>query len=262
MVLNTTEGEKSQDTAAAEEGLQSTPQPEIIQEKIQPANEQKNEDKIAAEFIEDPTKEATAKILEDTKAQQGPSPPSSANEVKTTSNPIGLGIDTSGVTNDPGPTTAEIQNASIDSLFEMPDGDDNDGGSALNFETMDFSFQDSSGNTQNQEQSQTQNNDLDMSSFANTSDFNMPDLQATNDANSGNNADNNAGNNPADSLFGAGDNNGTGDIMDLDIDLNMAGGDDSLFEDMFFGSGDNDNMGGGDQMKPGEFDDAFFGLND
>lgn len=256
---NTAEGGRLQGAVAAEGDLQSSPEPEIKQEKVEPTDSElvtQGDDKRAAEVIEDPSKEATAKLLEETKAQQGPSPPSSANGVDTSSNPIGLGINTTGTTTDPAPTTAEIRSASVDSLFDVPDDEDDNGDSALNFENMDFSFQDSTGNTQHQDQSQPQNNEFDLSAFENTSpDFNIPDLHASNDTNLGNNANKIAGSNQADSLFGTGDNSGSGDNMDLDLDLSMTEGMDSVFDDdMFFGSGDTD-------MKHGEFDDAFFGID-
>ena len=253
--------ELSQDIVTTNESLRMTPQPEVKLEKIESESNGLSENKPLTESVEDPTKEATAKLLEDNTAQ-GPSPPSSANPVDVTSNPTGLITDTSEGNNDTSPTKTGIQDAAIDSLFEMPDDDGNNQESALNFDTMDFSFQDPNGNTQNQDHSQPQNSDFDLSTFGNASDFSMPDLQASNDAILGDNANSKAVNNPVDGLFGSGDNNGGGDNMDLDIDLSMVAGPDSLFDDMFFGSGDNENLDIGDEMKHGEFDNAFFGLDD
>jgi len=187
----------------------------------------------SAQSTQDPAKE-------DSKEQQGPTPPPS-NDYK--SKPIGLGIDTEVVANSPAPGTAELQNSSVDSLFDIPDNENN-GGSELNFESMDFSLHDS-----NQDLSQTQANDFDLSTFGtNTQDFNMNEMQT--DSNTVNNA-----NKEVDDLFDMGN---AADNMDLDLDLGMAGAEDSLFDDMFLG--DDAGLSGGGEMEHGDFDAAFFGL--
>ncbi|PQE33593.1 hypothetical protein CJF32_00003464 [Rutstroemia sp. NJR-2017a WRK4] len=210
------------------------------------------------------------------------------------SQPIGLGIDTTMLASTDGtaPATAGGQDSSIDSLFDMPDSANNDDAPALNFDNMDFTMPDSGTNTQNQ---QTQNIEFDLSTFGNNSqDFNMGDLQPSNEITSTtntNNPSNDALNNKQVDLStddflnmtaGSGgadtntntnnnnDNNTTNDNnnnsnnnMDLDLDLgNMVGAEDSVFDDMFFGDDDNGNLGGDlGSMEHGQFDNAFFGID-
>jgi hypothetical protein len=195
---------------------------------------------------QDPAKEDIVIDIEDSKEQQGLTPLLSND---TGSKPIGLGINTEGVENSPGPGTAEPQNSSIDSLFDIPDND-NTGGSELNFESMDFSFNDSM-----QDPSQTQANDFDPSTFGTTTqDFNMKDMQP--DSNVANNVSN--ANKELDDLFNTGN---TGDSMELDmLDLGMAGAEDSMFEEMIE-FGDDAGISGGGEMEHGDFDNAFFGLD-
>ncbi|PQE18097.1 hypothetical protein CJF31_00007981 [Rutstroemia sp. NJR-2017a BVV2] len=207
---------------------------------------------------------------------------------------IGLGIDTTMLTStdDTAPTTTGGQDSSIDSLFDMPDSANNDDAAALNFDNMDFSMPDSGTNTQNQ---QTQNIEFDLSTFGNNSqDFNMSDLQPSNEitsttntnnpsndaltnkqgdlstddflnmtagsggADANTNTNNNNDNNTTDN-----NNNNSNNNMDLDLDLgNMVGAEDSVFDDMFFGDDDNGNLGGDlGSMEHGQFDNAFFGID-
>jgi hypothetical protein len=166
------------------------------------------------------------------------------------------------------PGTAEGQNSAIDSLFHIPD-DDNNAGGDIDFGSMDF-LNDDSGNTQNNDTSHTQNTDFDLSTFGNTSqDFNMTDLNTATNTNETKKLEstNETGNVSAaetggiaavDDVFG--DLSGGGDSMDLDIDLGMVGAEDSVFDDMFFGGGD-ESMGGDGGMEHGEFDNVFFGLD-
>jgi len=189
---------------------------------------------------------------------QNLTPPSSENTNGADSKPIGLGIVTDGAVDAPGPATAELQNSSIDSLFGP---DDNNGDeSALDFDSMDF-LQDTNTNTQANDQSQSQNNDFDLASFGNsTQDFSMPDMQTSTGTNNNNNTTlSNTNNKSNDDPF-ASLGNASGDNMDIDLnDLGMAGADESVFDDMFFGE-DTNNLGGG-EMEHGEFDNAFFGLD-
>jgi hypothetical protein len=200
---------------------------------------------------EDPSQASTA-----IKAQN-PTPPSSENKNGADSKPIGLGIVTDGMVDASGPATAELQNSSIDSLFGPDDNNGDD--SALDFDSMDF-LQDTSTNTQANDQSQSQNNEFDLSSFGNaTQDFSMPDMQTSTVTNNNNNTTlTNTNNKSNDDPF-ASLGNTSGDNMDIDLsDLGMAGADDSVFDDMFFG--EDSNLGGG-EMEHGEFDNAFFGLD-
>ncbi|KUJ21979.1 uncharacterized protein LY89DRAFT_694405 [Mollisia scopiformis] len=205
-----------------------------------------------AVLSEDTLKQETSEATNDMKGQNL-TPPSSGNANGADSKPIGLGIDTDGAVDGPGPATAELQNSSIDSLFG-PD-DNNAGDSALDFGIMDFL---TNTNTEGNDQSQNnQNNDFDLANFgSSTQDFNMPDLNTSADTNTNNNNSNDA-NKPNDDPFASLGNPG-GDSMDLDLDLDMAGAGDSVFDDMFFVDETN-NLGGGD-MEHGEFDNAFFGL--
>jgi hypothetical protein len=217
------------------------------------------------------------------------SPPSSA---ENKSQAIGLGIDTTMLASTDGtaPTTTGGQDSSIDSLFDMPDSATNDDATALNFDNMDFSMPDSGTNTQNQP---TQNIEFDLSTFGNNSqDFNMNDLQPSNEITStantnnpsndtlnnkqgdlstddflnmtaGSGADANTDTNNNNDNSTANNNNNTNNNMDLDLDLgNMVGAEDSVFDDMFFGDDDNGNLGGDmGSMEHGQFDNAFFGID-
>jgi hypothetical protein len=194
---------------------------------------------------QDPAKEDIVKIAEDSKDQQALTPPSSSDK---TSQPIGLGINTEAVANSPGPGTAEPQD-SIDLLFDIPDNEIT-GDSELNFEDMDYSFPDS-----NQDPSQTQAHAFDLSTFGTASqDFNMNTMQT--DSNTANNT--NSSNKEGEALLGMGND---GDNMDLDLDnmgFGTAGGEDSLFDEMFVVDG---GFSGGGEMEHGDFDEAFFRLD-
>jgi hypothetical protein len=195
----------------------------------------------------DAAKEDVVKMTEDSKVQQGLTPPPSND---ATSQPIGLGINTELAANSPAPDTAEPQNSAIDALFDIPDNE-NTGDSEMNFDHMDFSLPES-----NQDPSQTQADEFDLSTFGTaTQDFNMNTMQT--DSNTAN--DTNNSNKEGDDIFGMGN---TGDNMDLDLDMDFgtAGAEDSLFDDMFVG-GDDSGFGGGGEMEHGDFDNAFFGLD-
>lgn len=227
-----------------------TQQSTIKDEDTQPMSPEKQPSNgiVDPSSTEDLAKEDTAKIAEDVKEKQGPTPPPSNN---TVSKPIGLGIITEGAANEPAPGTAEPENSAVDSLFDIPENE-NAGDTEMNFEDMDFSLQDS-----NQDPSQTQPLDFDLSTFgANTQDFNMTSMQT--DASTANDA-----NNPTkgvDDLLGTAN---AGDTMDLDIDnmdFGTAGAEDSLFNDMFIAV-DDGVFGNGEEMQHGDFDNEFFGID-
>ncbi len=194
-----------------------------------------------AESSQDPSKEDILRSAEELKEQQGPTPPASND---TDFKLIGLGINTDGPAEYTAPGTVEAQNSSIDSLF---DANDNTGDSDLNFENMDFSFPDST-----QDPSQLQTTDFDLDNFGTTQDFNMTDIQTDS------NTVNNTNNKETEDLFGLVN---TGDIMDVDlVDLDMAGAENSMFDEMF-NFGDDAGLSGGGEMEHGEFDSAFFGVD-
>jgi hypothetical protein len=227
----------------------STPEPTIKEEIRQSRSPEKHAANEMGQPLstQDPTKEDIVKIQEDSKEKQAVTPlPSN----ETTSRPIGLGINTEGAEESPAPGTSEPQNSPVDSLFDIPDNE-NAGGSDLNFDSMDFSLQDS-----NQDPSQTQGHDFDLLTFeSNTQDFNISTLQTN--SNSAN--DMNIANKEGDDTFGLGN---TGDTMDLDIDIDFgtAGAENSLFDDMF-DAGDDGGFGNGGEMEHGEFENAFFNLD-
>lgn len=228
----------------------TTPEPTIKEEKTHSRSPEKHAtiEMGQPSSTQDPTKEDIIKNQEDSKEKPAATPPRSND---TTSKPIGLGINTEGAEESPAPGTSEPQNSAIDSLFDIPDNE-NAGGSDLNFDNMDFSLQDS-----NQDPSQTQGNDFDLLSFeSNTQEFNINTLQAN--SNSANNT--NIANKEGDDTFGMGN---AGDSMDLDIDMDFgtAGAENSLFDDMF-DAGDDGGFGGGGEMEHGEFENAYFRLDD
>lgn len=231
---STTEDKTQQSTIKEEDTQSRSPEKQAAVETSQPSSTQ------------DPAKEDIVKIAEDSKEKQNLTPPPSND---TTSQPIGLGINTEGGANSPAPGTSEPRSA-VDSLFDIPD-DENAGGSDLNFDNMDFSLHDS-----NQDPSQTQAHEFDLSTFGtNTQDFNMNTLQT--DSNPTNNTNN--ANKEGDDMFGI---DTAGDNMDLDLDLDFgtAGAEESLFDNMFVG-GDDGGFGGGGEMEHGDFDNAFFSLD-
>jgi hypothetical protein len=232
---STTADTTEQSTIKEEDTHSKSPENQASAETDQPSS------------IQDLAKEDIPKIAEDSKEQQGPTPPPSND---TASQPIGLGINTEGATHSPAPDTAEPQNSAIDYLFDIPDNE-NTGDSGLNFDHMDFSLPDS-----NQDPSQTQAHEFDLSTFGTaTQNFNMNAMQT--DSNTANNTNN--ANKEVDDLL---DMDTTGDNIDLDldnIDFGTAGAEDSLFESMFVG-GDDGGFSGGGEMEH-DFDNAFFGLD-
>ena len=189
---------------------------------------------------EDAPKDGIQKSADSSKGFQGPSPPSSLNDISSNSNPVGLGIDTTTITEDPAPATSGPPDSPIDSLFDMPDTHDD---SDMNFDSMEFL---ESSNTQGQ-------NDFDLATFGNSEDFNL-DLQTSNDA-----GNMNSTSNKQDDIFGMDNTGGGGDMMDLDLDLSAAGGDTSMFDDMFLDL--DNNRGSGGEMEHGDIDNDFFGLS-
>ncbi|KAJ5046748.1 uncharacterized protein L3040_003978 [Drepanopeziza brunnea f. sp. 'multigermtubi'] len=199
---------------------------------------------------------------EDVELSPRPIPAVSANEAIPDSKPVSLGIDTKSAApgSDSAPGTADLQNSAVDSLFDIPEGD-NTADSKVDFDQMDFAFQDSSATqtqqaTQTQHTSQAQTANFDLSTFG-TQDFNMTDLNA-----SANPAQGNANASSQDKQVDAfamassadGDNS-----RNLNLDVEMAGAEDSVFDDIFFND-DEAGIGGQGEMQHGDFDDAFFGI--
>ncbi|TVY35405.1 hypothetical protein LSUB1_G005805 [Lachnellula subtilissima] len=233
------------------------PQPEsnptIKQEKFNSPEKAANGLNKLQQSRQDPSKDTIITAPEPAKEIQVPSPPASSNETTTTGKPIGLGINTNPVpttTSAPGTAgTAGPEDSAIDSLFDIPDDANGD----LNFDNMDFSY---NSNT-NPDQSQTQNNEFDLSTFGNDSqDFTMSNIPPSNDANTGTNTNNTSQNKPVEDLFAGMDTTAGGDNMDLDLDFGTLGAGESVFDDLFATDGD----AGGD-MQHGEFDSVFFGLD-
>ncbi|PVH89580.1 hypothetical protein DL98DRAFT_647323 [Cadophora sp. DSE1049] len=203
-------------------------------------------------LIPEPSKENVTQSPEDAKVPpQGPTPPASTNDTSQESKPIGLGINTEGA---PAADTGDGQNSAVNSLFDMADNNENSD-SALNFDDMDFSLDST---TQNQDTSQTQNNDFDLSNFGNSNPSQTNTVTNTN-ANQSQSQNQNTDDQTklGDELFAM---VGGDDGMDLDLDMGMAGAEDSVFDDMFFPGGDDEGMSGGGELQHGEFDNAFFGL--
>lgn len=246
----TVEDTKVQDAVATEEqqenimieNNESTPQPTIKEEQSasQAPGSEATDDKLPNE-ANDASEDTIPKVSDSSKGLQGPSPPSS-NDIKV--NLVGLGIDTSAATDDAAPGTAGPPDSSIDSLFEAPSSGGNHDNSNIDFSSMEFL---DSTNTQGQ-------NEFDLDNFGTSQDFNMADLHTANDSGQ---ANNNSGN-KQDDIFELINTSGGDDLMDIDLDLGAAGGDDPL-DDMFYGLGDDGNTGGGGEMEHG-YDNAFFGL--
>jgi len=186
------------------------------------------------------------------KVQSGPTPPKSSDEQSSNHSAGGLGINTEVAPATSAPATSDLQNSSIDSLFDMGENEHNNADSELNFDSIDYS------------NVQTSQNDFDLSSFGNHShefpnletDFHAPDNNTTNNAST-------ESKKPEDDVFNNIGNDATASSnLDLDMDLGTAGGDDSVFDDMLFFDGGNDGgMGGNGEMEHGEFDEAFFGID-
>ncbi len=184
--------------------------------------------------------------------QQALTPPESTNESNGEPHIGSLDINTQVTTTASAPDTADFQDSSIDSLFDMTETENKNNDSQQDFDNMDFSNE------------HTQNSDFDLSTFGNsTQDFNMIDFHTT-DTNTANNtitADSDK--KEGDDLFSSSQNNATSGNMDLDLDLDLgpAGGDDSVFDDMIFFDGGNDgSLGGSGEMEHGDYDNAFFGI--
>lgn len=183
------------------------------------------------------------------KLQQDLTPPSSVPNETSNSNPIGLGINTEGTTSISAPDTADLRNNSIDSLFDMSDAD-------VDFGDIDFSVQDS-GNTQTVDQSQSLSNDFDLSSFGNTQDLNLSQLQDSGE-NNGMVVIASDEKKPVDDPFDT-ENSNVDDNMDMDL-FGTNDGNDSFFDDdIFFGSGETTTMNNGGEMEH-DLDADFFGI--
>jgi hypothetical protein len=243
------EEERPQETPIETEMLQVDTQPELNPSIKQERSKSPEKTPNAQQPVPDPPKETIIKP-EPAKPLQAPSPPASSNETSKDAKPIGLGINTNAEPSTSAPATADAHDSAIDSLFDIPD----DTNGELNFDNMDFSY---NSNT-NQDTSQTQNNEFDLSTFGNDSqDFTMSNMTATNDTNTANNTTNTSQNKPVEDLFSGLDTTGTGDNMELDnLDFGTLGAEESIFDDMLFGAGD------GGEMVHGDFDNAFFELED
>lgn len=215
--------------------VKSAPSPMIKEEENRPTAPEVN-------MMGEPPK-ATASVPDHPKADilkmegsshgQKLTPPAS-NTTGTNSQTLGAG-NTQDTTfaSDP----SKIDNSALNLLLDITDdGANNDG---IN-DDLDQFFIDGSDNILSQDVTNTQNTDFDLSSFGNnTQDFSMPDLQTSD------NGTNQQSGMKADAVMTAGDN------MDLDM----------LFEDdIFFGTGDDVNMDGG-EMEHGEHDSMYFGLD-
>ena len=220
---------------------QPTPQPVTQEEILAPE---------ASTTIQDPAKDITRKVPGPALPLQNPSPPSSNDNKPNVSLDIETAIAATSGT--PAPGTSGLPVSSIDSLFDMPDNNDDNN----NDESEDLSFAiDFLDGPNTNDNSQAQNADFDLSTFGNTQDFNMPDVQTSIDASNPNDTDKNA----TDDLFGMTNNTtGGGDMMDLDS--SMVPAEENSFDDMFF-TGDDGGLTGGGEMEHGTFDDDFFGLN-
>jgi len=243
----------------------STPQQAVEQVDVEmkdPKQEHPSQEVKPVKLSEASSQEndITSKAIKDLHAaqQQIISPPNSLPETNAKPNGTGVGIDTTATTGTPDPPTQE---PTIDSLFDVNDGDDgdNNAGSGLNF-NMDYSLQDSNANIQNQDQS-LQNNEFDMSSFGRpqdgNDDFGMLDLQqpsGTPTANKKMDLTGDLSSIPANGV----DNN----TLDPEMDFGIVGADESDFDSIFFGNNEDADMSGGvGEMEHGQFDDDFFGLN-
>ncbi|TVY40254.1 hypothetical protein LOCC1_G005018 [Lachnellula occidentalis] len=234
------------------------PQPElnptIKQEKSNSPGKAPNGLNKPQQSSQDPPKDTIIKAPEPAKETQIPSPPASSNETSTTAKPIGLGINTNPVpttTSAPGTAgTAGPEDSALDSLFDIPDDANGD----LNYDNMEYSY---NSNT-NPDQSQTQNNEFDLSTFGNDSqDFTISNIPPSNDANTGTNTNNTSQNKPVEDLFASIDTTAGGDNLDLELDFGTLGAEESVFDDMLF-TADGD---GGADMEHGDFDNTFFGLD-
>ena len=263
----TDEGEPLQVPNALPSSAQPTPELVIKEENVIRTSP---EQIVSAEdekhpILEDPPKDSIAKAPDETKPVQALSPPNSSRD---TNNPIltGLDINTTAAagTESPAPTTTGLQESSINSLFGIPD--DENTSSNIDFDAMDFSLHIENTNTQNPEQSETETQQFDLSTFGNISQdvnpstSNVPDLEQSNESNSGNNPQIAPTNNQGEYLDGlSGDlgEHNINDMMDLDIDIDLDRGE---YDDIFFGTGDGGSGGTMDELRHGEFDDAFFGI--
>ncbi len=255
----TSEIEPSATNSTLADNSQSAPSPIVKEEKRPSRSPEKPATKDTNQPSQEPPKAPASKVLEATKEQQVPTPPQSSNEAVSSSNPIGLGINTEGIAAAAGPDTAGPADSATDSLFGIPDNDNDNSGPDFTFDSLEFPAHDSTTITQNQDQSQTQNNDFDLTTFGGASqDFNISGIQTSADGNAANTTNSNL-NKPVEDLFNLPDNTAGGDNMELDLNLDeMVGAEDSIFDDMFFGNGDDGGIGGGGEMEHGDIDYAFF----
>jgi len=232
---------------------------------------------------------------EELKTLENPTTAAATTTAQTSIAPVGLGINTTTVdaTNETKASavsepSTDVQDFDFDSMFDTTGGNnesslpvDESDYNVTNNETQnnDFGSSFDLSSFPNQNNNNTSNNNDDVSallpgleSYANTggdSDFNMLDISQDNTGTepTANNVESTTQNNTIeDDLFGdlAADGNNN---EDLDTDLGMTmGNHESIFDDLDldlpdFGNGD-DAGNGDDIMVHGEFDNAFFGLED
>ncbi len=116
---------------ADENENKSSPNP-TIREEARASSEEKQIHNEPDQAVANSSAEAVSQASADVKVPQGPTPPASLNETSTDPKTVGLGIDTEDITSGSGPGTAELQNSSVDYLFDIPDTD-NAGDSGLDF---------------------------------------------------------------------------------------------------------------------------------
>ena len=186
-------------------------------------------------------------------------------ELSKTEGSQGVGM----VTSDPDATvvipeateTLELQSTNFDSMFDTNDSSNAD----LNFDDYDFGD-----NTGNQNHDFDSNGDVfDLSSFGNQDSTEnggtnslLQALENFGDGSAGDFALLDSSN--ATGNQGVGENSGGNfEIGGNDIDMGLAMGNESAFDELLsgmdFAGGSNDT--GGNTMEHGEFDDAFFGIN-
>ncbi|CAD6444133.1 38532dd9-3cb6-4ad9-a9b1-a67990361160 [Sclerotinia trifoliorum] len=221
----------------------------------------------------DPSKEIVCE--EERKEAMVLSPPST-NDNKSQAVHLGRNTTLSASVGAPAPATVGRQDSSIDSLFDIPENAAKEDSAPVNFDNMGFTMLDATTNTQSLDNNQTQNTELDLSTFgSNPQDFNINDLQPSHETSSNNakTSTTNGKGNMVDDLLdmtgGSRANNNSNNInnnnngMDLDLDLDdMVGAEESVFDDLFFGGDDDANVGGElSEMEHGQFDNAFFGID-
>ncbi|KAI6715792.1 hypothetical protein PZA11_006097 [Diplocarpon coronariae] len=183
----------------------------------------------------------TSQPSEVARIPNGPTPPAPLHDLAADSKQTGLALDTQGAT---AASVAEPQKSSVSSLFGNID-QDKTGEPAPHLDDVNLSNLGPTSRPQNT--SQTQNSELDLSGF-HLPDHGTSTQTTTNPTTQPKQED----------LSGAANTSGG---SNMDIDMGMAGAEESVFDDMFFGDADDTGIGGGGEMQHGDFDNAFFGLD-